>query len=178
MPIDFIYLIILAWFTMKGYRKGIVHALFSFVAVIIAMMGALKLSQKVSSYLFNAKSDINPWIPMLSYIIVFVAIVFLVNMISRSIDKGLKTIKLGWANRIAGAVLYGLLVTFVWSSVLWLADKVNLMNPETKAHSKTYALIEPVAPKGFAIIGAVLPFVKDSYTELEHLFDNVNNRLP
>lgn len=178
MSIDFIFLIILAWFMMKGYRKGIIHALFSFVAVIVAMMGALKLSQKVSTYLFNAKSDINPWVPMLSYIIVFIAIVFLVNMISRSLDKGLKTIKLGWANRIAGAALYGLIVTFAWSTVLWLANKVNLVKPETKANSKTYAIIEPVAPKGFEIIGAVLPFVKDSYKEIEQLFDNVNKRLP
>lgn len=178
MPIDFIYLVLLVWFMMKGYRKGLVFAAFSFVAVIVAMLGALKFSQKLSAYLFNEQSSLSPWIPMLSYLIVFVAIVFIINMIARTIDKGLKTVKLGWANKMAGALLYGLIVTFVWSSVLWLADKVSLIKPETKAHSKTYAIVAPFATKGFEVIGSVLPFVKESYTELGNMFDKVNHRLP
>lgn len=178
MPIDFIYLVLLAWFMMKGYRKGFVFACLSFVAVIVAMLGALKFSHKLSAHFFNEQSSLSPWIPMLSYIIVFVAIVFIINMIARTIDKGLKTVKLGWANRIAGAALYGLIVTFVWSSVLWLADKVSLIRPETKMQSKTYSIVEPFAAKGFEIMGTVLPFVKDSYTELGTMFDHINNRFP
>jgi membrane protein required for colicin V production len=178
MPIDFIYLVLLVWFMMKGYRKGLVFAAFSLAAVLIAMLGALKFSHKLSAYLFNEQSSLSPWIPMLSYLVVFIAIVFIINMIARTIDKGLKTVKLGWVNKMAGALVYGIIVTFVWSSVLWLADKVSLIRPETKAGSKTYAIVEPFAAKGFDIIGKVLPFVKESYTELGSMFDKVNNHLP
>ncbi|RYD99380.1 MAG: CvpA family protein [Sphingobacteriales bacterium] len=178
MGLDIVLLALLTWYGFKGYKKGIVQVLFSTIAMIAATLGALKLSGKLSGYFFQKDSDISPWLPVLSFILVFAAILFLVFLISKTVDTSLKKIKLGWLNRLAGMALYILIISFVFSTILWLGDKVNLIKPETKAASVTYAFIAPIAPKGFELAGTLLPFVKSSYAELEALFDKIDGHLP
>lgn len=178
MGLDIVLLALLTWYGFKGYKKGIVQVLFSAVAMIAATLGALKLSGKISGYFFQKDSDISPWLPVLSFILVFSAILFLVFLISKTIDSSLKKIRLGWLNRLAGMALYILMISFVFSTVLWIGDKVNLIKPETKSASLTYPFIAPIAPKGFELFGTVLPFVKSSYAEMEALFDKVDQHLP
>lgn len=176
MTLDFIYVILLVWYLLKGYRKGIVKALVSFVAVFIGMLAALKFSHLVAEKLFSQQSSISPFIPLISYIIVFTAVVMVLHWIAGMMDKTLRTIKLGWANRIGGALLYGIIVTFAWSSVLWLANKVQLIKPETKESSVTYSYVEPFAPAGFAVIGAAIPLVKSAFSDLDKLFDKIHTK--
>lgn len=178
MGLDIILLALLTWYGFKGYRKGIVQVLFAAIAMIVATLGALKLSGKLSGYFFQKDSDISPWLPVLSFILVFAAILFFVYLISKTVDSSLKKIRLGWLNRLAGMVLYILIISFVFSTVLWIGDKVNLIKPETKSASVTYPLIAPIAPKGFELLGGLLPFVKSSYSELDMLFDKIDGHLP
>lgn len=178
MGLDIVLLALLTWYGFKGYRKGIVQVLFSTIAMIAATLGALKLSGKLSGYFFQKDSDISPWLPVLSFILVFAAILFLVYLISKTVDSSLKKVRLGWLNRLAGMALYILIISFVFSTVLWIGDKVNLIKPETKAASVTYPLIAPIAPIGFEFFGTILPFVKSSYAELEALFDKIDGHLP
>ena len=176
MTLDFIFALLLIWYFLKGYRKGIVKALISFVAVFVGMLAALKFSHLVAEKLFDKQSSISPFIPLLSYVIVFTAVVLALHWLAGLMDKTLRTIKLGWANRIVGALLYALVVTFAWSSLLWLANKVALIKPETKQASLTYPYVEPFAPAGFAIIGAAIPMVKSAFGDLDRLFDKIHDK--
>lgn len=178
MGLDLFFLALLAWYGYKGYRKGIVHVVFSGLAMIVATLGALKLSGKVSAYFFDQNAALSPWIPILSFLIVFSAIIFLVFLISKTVDSSLKKVKLGGLNRIAGLALYAGIVCFFFSTILWLGDKVNLINPETKAKSISYSFLAPVAPWGFEMFGTILPFVKSSYAELDAIFDKIDQKLP
>lgn len=178
MGLDLVFLVLLAWYGYKGYRKGIVHVVFSGLAMIVATLGALKLSGKVAVYFFDKNTELSPWIPMLSFLIVFIAIAFFIFLISKTIDSSLKKVKLGGLNRIAGLALYGFIVCFFFSTILWLGDKVNLINPETKANSMSYSFVEPIAPWTFSAAGTVLPFVKSSYEELETILNKVDQKLP
>ena len=77
-----------------------------------------------------------------------------------------------------GGLLYALLGAIVWSCCLWIADRAHLLTPEAVAGSKTYPWITPLAPWAFAHIGAVLPFAKTVFSDLQHFFDGVNRHLP
>lgn len=178
MGLDLVFLIVLVWYGFKGYKKGLVKVIFSAIAIVVATLGALKLSGKIANYFFEKNSDLSPWVPMISFVLVFTGIMMFTFLISKTIDAGLKKVMLGGVNRLSGLILYGLIVTFVFSTLLWLADKVHLINPETKASSLTYNYIAPVAPKGFEVIGMVLPFVKSSYMEMNALLDKANETLP
>ena len=178
MGIDLVFLVALAWYGFKGYRKGIVRVLFSAVGMVVATLGALKLSGKVATYFFQKDGAMSPWVPMLSFVAVFVAISFIVFMISKTLDTSLKKVMLGGVNRLAGALLYVVLVAFFFSTLFWIGGKVSLLNEDTKASSMAYKLTAPFAPKGFEIIGTIAPFVKSSYAELNTLFDKAAQKLP
>lgn len=178
MIIDAIFCISLLIFLIKGYSKGVVVALFSVLAIVFGVLGALKLSGSLASLLFDHGEKGGRWAPFLSYLIVFILIVWLVRLGAKLVQRSMEAVALGWINRIGGAVLYLFMVCFVFSSILWLFNQMAVINPETKEDSKVYSFIEPVAPKVFGVIGTVMPFAKHIFSDLAAFFDNVNQRLP
>ncbi len=174
MAIDIIYLLFLGLMMIRGYNKGFVVALFSFVAIILGVMGALKLSGTVSRLLFNDSA----WAPFVTYILVFVLIVWLVRLGARLIEKSFEAVALGFLNKLSGAVLYGLLVSFVLSSLLWLLNRMGVIQPDTRTSSRVYALVEPFAPWLFSLIGRLFPFAQTVFQDLSHFFDRLNQNLP
>ena len=53
MMLDGIFLILLIIAIIKGYSRGLIVALFSFLAIIIGLVAAIKLSAVVAAYLEN-----------------------------------------------------------------------------------------------------------------------------
>lgn len=174
MAIDIIYLLFLGLFMIRGYNKGFVVALFSFVAIILGVMGALKLSGSVSRLLFRDSQ----WAPFVTYMLIFILIVWLVRLGARLIEKSFEAVALGFINKLSGALLYGLIVSFVFSSLLWLLNQMGMIKPESQADSKVYALLEPFAPGLFSLIGKLFPFAQDIFRDLGHFFDDLNQKLP
>ncbi|MFA6056602.1 MAG: CvpA family protein [Taibaiella sp.] len=177
MIIDAIFLICLLIFLIRGYSKGVVVALFSVVAIILGVLGALKLSGTLASLLFEGGEKGGRWVPFVSYIIVFFLIVWLVRLGSKLIQRSFEAVALGWVNRMAGALLYAFLISFVFSSILWLFNQMGVIKPETKSASYVYEMIEPLAPKVFSLISTVLPFAKHIFEDLSGFFDHVNQKL-
>lgn len=175
MLLDTIFIIGLLIFVIKGYSKGIVVALFSVLAVILGVLGALKLSGAVANTLFSDGGG--KWAPMISYAIVFLLIVWIVRLGASAIQKSLRAVSLGWLNRLAGALLYAFLFAFIFSSFLWLFNRMHLLNEDTKQASNVYNTVEPLAASVFSVIGAVLPFAKNVFTDLSQFFDQVNEKI-
>lgn len=178
MIIDAIFLVCLLIFLVRGYSKGVVVALFSVLAVLLGVVGALKLSGTVASMLFSGGEKGGRWVPFVSYMIVFILIVWLVRLGAKLIQRSFEAVSLGWINRLTGAVLYGFLISFIFSSILWLFNRMGVINPETQAASHVYPILEPLAPKVFSLLGSVLPFAKHIFEDLSGFFDNVNQKLP
>lgn len=178
MIIDTLCLICILLFIIRGYQKGLVVALFSVLAIVLGTLGALKLSGSVSALLFNGGSKGGRWAPLLSYILVFVLIVWLVRLGARLLQRTFEAVSLGWANRITGALLYTFMISFVLSCVLWLCNQMGLIEPETKTTSYVYPVIEPLAPRTFSLLGTLLPFARHIFDDLALFFDAVNQNLP
>jgi membrane protein required for colicin V production len=178
MILDVIGIILLLLFFIRGYRKGIIVALFSVLGVILGMICALKLSNTLAAYLFEKGWVTSAWAQVLSYIVLFIGVIWLVRLGAKLIEKSIELVMLGIINRITGGLLFAFIAAFVWSCCLWIADQVHMIAPETRAASHTYSLFSPVAPWVFAHIGAVLPFAKGLLTDLKHFFDGVNQHLP
>lgn len=178
MIIDAVCLICMILFMIRGYRKGLVVALFSVLAILLGTLGALKLSGTISGMLFDGGSKGGRWAPLLTYILVFVGIVWLVRAGAKLLQRSFEAVSLGWANRITGAVLYAFLISFVLSCMLWLFNRMDLMRPETIAASYSYPVLAPLAPRVCALLGTFLPFAKHIFDDLGGFFDTINQHLP
>ncbi|HEY1872667.1 MAG TPA: CvpA family protein, partial [Chitinophagaceae bacterium] len=65
----------------------------------------------------------------------------------------------------------------VFSVILFFADQVKIIKPETIKSSSTYSFIEPWGPKIINGFATLIPFFKDMFTELEQFFSGVSKKI-
>ena len=87
MIIDIIVAIILILAIIKGYRQGLIVALFSFIAFIIGLAAALKLSVVAADYIGKAVKVSDKWLQIISFAVVFLIVVLLVRLGAKFIEK-------------------------------------------------------------------------------------------
>ncbi|MBD0331183.1 MAG: CvpA family protein [Chitinophagaceae bacterium] len=170
MIIDVIAAILLILAAFKGVRKGFILGLFSFLAFVIGLSAAIKLSAVVAEQLGHSTNVSQRWLPVLAFAIVFLVVTILVKLGARLIERVVRFAMLSWLNRLAGIFLYGLIYFFIYSIFLFYAEQLHLLKPETIQASGTYSLIRPLAPIIIDALGAILPFLKNMFTSLRHFW--------
>jgi membrane protein required for colicin V production len=173
MLLDLIYAVIIILAVLQGYRRGLVVGLFSLVAVIIGLAAAMKLSIVAGNYIGKVIKISDEWLPIISFAVVFLLIVLLIRLGARAIEKTVEMAMLGWVNKIGGVVFYAALYTIIFSVLLFYAEQMKLLQPETINKSVTYSFIQPWGPKAINGLGSIVPVFKDLFGELEHFFDGI-----
>lgn len=177
MLIDFISIGLLILSIIKGFRKGLVVAVFSFLAFIIGLAAAIKLSAVVAKYLGNNISVSQRWLPILAFAIVFFIVVLLVGLGAKAIESVLNMAMLGWLNRLGGILFYFLMYFSIYSIVLFYATQLQIIKPQTSQGSVTYPLIYPMAPTAINSLGRLLPFFKNMFADLESFFAHISRKI-
>ena len=126
MAIDFVIITLVILFFIRGYMKGIILAAFSVLAIVLGIICALKLSERLATYLLDNGYLTNGWAPLISYIILFTGVVLLVRLIAKAIETGLDMAMMGWLNRSIGGMLYAFVATVACSAILWLSTQMQL----------------------------------------------------
>src|SRR5262245_14480231 len=102
MILDIILIVILILAIIRGFRRGLIVALFSVIAFIIGLAAAMKLSVVVAGYVGRAVNISDKWLPIISFAIVFFVVVLLVRWGAALIQKSVEFAMLGWANKLGG----------------------------------------------------------------------------
>ena len=177
MIIDVFVLLLVVLAIYKGYSKGFVIAIFSVIALVVGIAAAMKLSVVVANYLQNHASLSGKWLPVLSFLIVFVAVVLLVRLGASFIEKTLKLALMGWLNRIAGMLLYLFVYLLLLSVLLFYAQQLHLLTPETFQASKTWTYIRPLGPWAIEGLGKLIPWFRDMFAALQEFFANISRKV-
>lgn len=177
MVIDVAFFITMAIAVFKGFSKGFVVALFSFFAYIIGVAAALKLSVVVAYHFESSSSTPAKWIPVLSFALVFIIVVFLVNICGRILKKAASLAMLGSIDRLAGIALYIMIYLLVFSVILFFAEKTMLIKPQTIAASKVHGFVSPWAPVVIDNLGKIIPVFHNLFKQLEIFFGRLSNKL-
>ena len=165
--LDLIIAIPLAWGAFNGFRKGLVIEVASLVALIAGIYGAMEFSFLTASWLHENFDWSENVVQMLSFIITFLGIVFVVHLIGRGIQKIVKMVALGTINRIFGA-LFGatkfLLIIAVLLYIVNAADKrYPFIDKEDKESSMFY---KPVS----GLIPLIYPKIDEQLKEKDYSF--------
>lgn len=177
MLIDIIYAMILVLAVLKGYRRGLIVGVFSFIAIIVGLAAAMKLSAILANWLGRSTGISKEWLPIISFIIVFLLVVLLIRMAAKAIEKVVQTVMLGWANRIGGIVFYVAIYTIIFSVLLFYAEEMKLLKPETIQKSVTYSFVQPWGPKAIDTLGSVIPIFKNIFSELQEFFEKISHKV-
>ena len=173
MFLDLIYAVIIVLAILHGYRRGLIVGLFSLVAVIIGLAAAMKLSIVAGKYIGKVINISDEWMPVISFAAVFLIIVLLIRLGARAIEKTIQIAMLGWVNKIGGIIFYAAVYTVVFSVILFYAEQMKWLQPETINKSVTYSFVQPWGPKAINGFGSIIPVFKDMFGELEKFFDRI-----
>jgi len=172
MGIDIVFAIILVFAIYKGYSRGLIVAVFSFVAVMIGMAAALKLTTVAVLYAQQHWDIHTRWLPVICFIALFVGVVLLVRLGATLMETLVEIAMLGWINKLGGIILYSAIFIIAYSVLLWIANQLYWLSPETKVQSVVYPWIEHLGPAVINGLGKIIPVFKDMFAGLQSFFDN------
>jgi membrane protein required for colicin V production len=170
MIIDIAFLLVMIIAIFKGLSKGLIVGIFSLLAFIIGLAAALKLSAVVASYLNKNVVSATKWLPVISFLLVFIVVILLVGLGASLIKKTIDLAMLGWLDRLGGIALYIIIYTVIFSVVLFFAEKILWLKPNVIESSVVYKYVSPWGPKVINNLGKIIPFFKDMFLELEGFF--------
>ena len=177
MWIDVLFLILLLWAVFKGLRHGLIIAVVSALAFIIGLAAAMKLSAFLAGYLKIHTSLSSRWLPVLAFVLVFLAVVLLVRWVGRLMEAAVDLAMMGWLNKLGGILFYAAVYTIILSVLLFYATQLRLISGSTLSSSITYPFVRPWGPVVIDGFGGFIPFFKGMFTQLEDFFGHLNNSL-
>ncbi len=177
MFLDIIILALLILAIYKGFTKGLIVGLFSFVAIFVGLAAATKLSAVVAKQIGGTVKVSEHWLPVLSFIVVFIAVLLLVRIGAKALEKTVELAMLGWVNRIGGIVFYILIYLGIASVAIFYAEQLKWLQPDVKEKSVAYPYVAPIGPKAISAIGYAIPVFKDTFKELETFFGGVSDSI-
>lgn len=177
MLLDIIFAVLLVLAVLRGYRQGLIIGLFSLVSIIIGLAAAMKLSTVVAAWIGSAVKVSEEWLPLVSFIVVFLVVLLLIRLGAKAIESAVEVVMLGWANKLAGVLLYAVIYILVFSVLLFYVEQMQLLRPETIHRSVTYSYVQPWGPRVIDGLGSVIPLFRDMFDELKDFFGDMSVRV-
>jgi membrane protein required for colicin V production len=156
--LDIIIAIILFLFGFKGFRKGLIIEVVTLLAFAIGIYGAMHFSDFTASHLQDFV-EINPkHLNTVAFVLTFILLVILVNVIGKWVTSLIKAMNLGFFNKLGGVVFgvaKGVLLCSILVMVLNNFQLIGMVKPEVREQSKLYPYIEETVPyvyRGFDLV--------------------------
>mgnify|MGYP002777245828 CR=1 FL=1 len=177
MIIDIIAAVALVTAIIKGFQKGFIIAVFSVLAFIAGIAAALKLSASVAVWLGTSTNIGVKWLPFLSFLLVFIAVILLVRMGAKFLESAVKLVFMGWLNKLLGIFFFGVLYMIILSVFIFYAQQLHLFADSSLSQSVTWPYIKPWAPVVIEKIGIIIPVFRDLFEQLSNFFESVNKQI-
>ena len=177
MILDIIFIIIVILAMFRGYQRGLIVGVFSFVALIIGLAAAMKLSTVVAGYIGKAVKVSEQWLPLIAFAVIFLIVVLLVRAVAAIMERTVQFAMLGWVNRLGGVIFYVALYITVFSVLLFYAEQMKIIQSATIEKSLTYSFVQPWGPKAINSFAAVIPVFKNMFSDLQDFFGSLPHKM-
>ena len=118
--LDIIVLSCLSYGLIRGLIKGFVVEIAGVIALFVGVLGAFKFASSFANFI-DHHIDLDPKIIQgVSFLLLFVAIVYGISILAKMLTKTLQLVALGFLNRLVGG-LFGLIKWTVLLCALLLA---------------------------------------------------------
>ncbi len=173
--LDIIILIPLLLFAFRGLKNGIIMEIFTLIALILGIWGALEFSFITEAYLIEQFQWDNKYLGVIALVITFVLVVVGVYLVGKVIQKLFQAVALGMLDKLLGflfGVMKGLLIlTLIVHIYNGFDKKSQLIHEEVKEASFCYPILLQINEAMTEIIAdQELP---DIHKEKEKLDDRV-----
>lgn len=148
--IDVIIIIPVLWGFWRGYTKGAIMAAATLAAFFLGVWGGIHLSDGLASLIKKWTGSESPYIPLISFALVFVGILFAVYAVAKMVDNVFDKSILGVVNKIIGGVVGCFKYVFILSVLFFVVDslekRIEIIPPAMKDKSLLYHPVASIAP--------------------------------
>lgn len=186
--IDIVILVVLGIFGIGGLRKGIITEAATLLGLGVGLYGAFHFSDFTAEKLVQWV-EINPkYLNVIAFIVTFLVLAILVNLLGRLVAKMVKAINLGFIDKLGGFIIgmaKGVLICSLLVMLLNALEMKNIIKDKDKEGSLLYPYIEQTVPyvyQGFDLVKeAVKEATDDDDTEevdTDEKTENQNSPVP
>jgi len=161
---DILIIVIVLLGAYKGYKDGFLMGIATLAALILGIFIAFKFISEGMEFLqerFNADKAV---LPYLAFLLIFVVVVVLVNMLGKFLRHSIDKTFLGRLDEGFGAVLGAFRTLFMLSVVLWIVDSFRIDLPRHWTEdSFMYPFTAHLAPTIAGWLAQFLPFFEEIF---------------
>lgn len=137
--IDILIIVLLGYAAWKGFKKGFIIELFTFLALFLGLYAGIHFSDFISNVLRENLGMTSDYVPAISFTIIFLAVGAMVYFGGKAIEKVIKIIQLSLVNKLLGIFFSVLKMIFIMGAVILLIESYNeksdFISEETKSNS-------------------------------------------
>lgn len=150
---DIIIIIPLLWAAYRGFMKGLIIELASFVALAFGVYGAIGFSEFTNTILKENLGINSEYNSLIAFAITFIVIVAAIFFLAKLLENVIKIAALGIANKIAGGLFSVLKFALIISAIIYLINSFDnknvIFNKTLKEKSYLYEPLQVIAPTLF-----------------------------
>ena len=168
---DIILLIVLGFGALKGYMRGSIVELFSFLAFFIGILLALELTIPVTTNFFGESSYFD-LVAVFVFIALFILLSLLIKMGAKTLKNAIDLTIFGTLDNMFGAIAGVFKWAFILSIIFWVFESVGFDLVERYAdNTLLFPYIVNIGPKVFEWAGYVIPLFQDLIDSMENMPD-------
>lgn len=134
-----------AW---KGFRKGIIIELFTFLALFFGLYAGIHFSDFSAEFLETKVGLRSKYMPAISFTFMFLLIGAMVYFAGKSIERVIKAVQLSLVNKLGGILFSVAKMVFLLGGLILLIEsydeKSDFIDEEIKANSLFYHPIKSI----------------------------------
>ncbi len=175
--LDILLLLPLGIGAVKGFRRGLVLEVASLLAFVLAVVGGLSLLSAAVPLVRHYVGDAFGMLPLVSFALVFVAIMWGVHLLGGLLKTAVPLTPLGVLDNLLGGVA-GLLKWLLGLSLLLHGTGLAglpLLSPNLVAGSQVLPIVQQATPMALQLTGYVMPFAQDLLVRIKAAFVGVKS---
>jgi membrane protein required for colicin V production len=156
--IDIVIAVVLVAFGIGGLRKGIIIEAATLLGLGLGLYGAFHFSDYTANKLLQWV-EINPkYLNLIAFIVTFIVVAIVVNLLGRLLSKLVKSLNLGFIDKIGGFIFgigKGMLICSLMIMLFNAFNLAGVIKDKTKQESLLYPMVEQAVPyvyQGFDLV--------------------------
>ena len=134
-----------------GIKRGLIIELTNLISIIAGVVCARLLSAPVAAWIAQQFTWPEAVCSVVAYVLLFVGITIVINIIARLLSKLFKAVNLGWVNRLFGALFgiikWGLIMLCIVLCLHRLDDNFHFLQEDLKRQSVVYSAATPLSER-------------------------------
>lgn len=170
---DIVIIILLIIGAYSGFKTGLILEIISILAFVLAIVGGFKLLHLGMDYVSRAYNGFGSLLPFVAFLVIFVLILILVNLIGKMLKKVIDWTPLGVLDNFAGALIGIAKWALAISILLWVMSGLNIRLPDSVvSNSKILPYVMGFSAQVGSFISSIFPSFDSFVKTLEELFDS------